>query len=696
MLGNKASKAAGSAHILRRTQLDQQRYDDPHQVLTTVPGVYVRGEDGFGLRPNIGIRGASSDRSKKLALMEDGVLFGPAPYSAPAAYYFPLMMRMRAVRVIKGPSSIVYGPQTVGGTVDLLTREIPSSRQGMLDMGIGQYGYTKLHLTYGMSDEKSGFLIEGVRLGNSGFKTVDGAPGADTGFVRNEWMAKASYAPDFGGPGSHEIGLKIGYSEEDSRETYLGLTDDDFRASPYRRYAASQNDEMKWHRTQIALTHRVTYPSGFSAETVAYRHALSRNWMRVKGMGGASILEVLARPTVGQNRHNYGVLIGRENTLTEGDTVHFGPNQRDFISQGIQTTLKLRAKTGPIQHQIEYGLRFHYDEIIRHQSEDALRMTNGQLQPSETVSLVTDNNKASTRAIAIYLSDQISFQRLLLSPGVRAELIQPELINFATGQTSKRSYQVVLPGVGGYIALIKDFGVLAGVHKGFSPAPPESGNTTKPEESINYEGGLRYDRKHLRAEVIGFFNDYKNLTDICTFSSGCSSANLDRQFDAGAASIYGLEVFVEAKIPLQKSLSLPVRGAYTLTRTRFQNSFSAQDPFFGNVVAGDELPYIPRHQASGAIGIDAKKWGVNVNGTYVSAMREQAGGSPDRIIQDDAPMTDPYFLLDLSASYKLQREITLYLSGRNLLNETYIAARRPLGARPGAPRWLQAGVQLLF
>jgi Fe(3+) dicitrate transport protein len=696
VLGGKASKAAGSAHVLRREHLDRQRYDDPHQILAAVPGVYVRGEDGFGLRPNIGIRGAASDRSKKLTLMEDGVLFGPAPYSAPAAYYFPLMGRMRAVRVIKGPSSIVYGPQTVGGSIDFLTRDIPAARKGMLDVGVGQFGYSKLHLAYGASDEQAGFLIEGVRIANSGFKTLDGDPGADTGFVRNEWMAKGSYALDLGGPGTHELGLKVGYSDERSNETYLGLTDADFRASPYRRYATSRGDQMNWHRTQIALTHRVTYPGGFVAETTAYRHALDRNWSRIKSLSGASILDVLGRPDVGRNRVYYGVLTGQANTSGADDTVLFGPNDRTFLSQGVQTTLKLKGRTGPVEHQLEYGLRLHYDEIQRLQSEDPMRSEGGALLPSGSAPRITDDNKASTRALAFHVADQIGYRRLLLTPGVRVELIQPEYLNRLTGRRNRRAYQVVAPGIGSYLAITRDFGALAGVHKGFSPAPPESTSSTRPEESFNYEAGLRYDRKRLRAEAIGFFNDYKNLTDVCTFSNGCLAQNLDRQFDAGAVHIYGVETFVEASLPINATFSMPLRATYTLTKSRFRNSFTAQDSFFGDVVAGDELPYIPQHQASGAVGVETKTWGMNVSGTYVGSMREQAGGSPDRPIPDDAPRTDSYFLLDASASYKVYRGITVYLNGRNLLDNAYIVARRPFGARPGAPRWVQAGMQITF
>ena len=77
---------AGSGTLFDQEQLDREDHIDLHQILSAAPGIYVREEDGFGLRPNIGIRGATTDRSQKLTIMEDGVLIGPAPYSAPAAY----------------------------------------------------------------------------------------------------------------------------------------------------------------------------------------------------------------------------------------------------------------------------------------------------------------------------------------------------------------------------------------------------------------------------------------------------------------------------------------------------------------------------------------------------------------------------------------------------------------------------------
>jgi sterol desaturase/sphingolipid hydroxylase (fatty acid hydroxylase superfamily) len=105
-----APREAGSAYVVDEAALELFEYDDIERVLATVPGVSTRGEDGYGLRPNIGIRGANSDRSSKITLMEDGILLAPAPYAAPAAYYFPMSTRF-VLRFSKGQRRLVTDPR---------------------------------------------------------------------------------------------------------------------------------------------------------------------------------------------------------------------------------------------------------------------------------------------------------------------------------------------------------------------------------------------------------------------------------------------------------------------------------------------------------------------------------------------------------------------------------------------------------
>lgn len=692
--GARMRRTPGSAHVVTHKTLERYGYDDPHAAMQLVPGIYVRQEDGIGLRPNIGIRGAAADRSKKVTLLEDGVPFAPAPYSAPAAYYFPMFPRVYQMRVLKGPAAISHGPQTVGGAVDLITRPIPASLQGAVDLGLGDFGYGKFHGHVGSSDDRSGFLIEGAHLRSDGFKELPS--GADTGFYRNEWMLKGVYRLEPASSRLHDIALKLNYGEELSNETYLGLTDADFRKNPYARYGASALDQMRWHRTAMAVVHRYEPTEKLKITTTAYRNDLSRIWRKVNGFRGAALFDVLRHPESAANAPLHALLTGQQDATSGSDAIFIGPNERAFVSQGVMSKIEMRATWGPIRHALEYGIRVHHDRVERRHSESAYAYINGTLVPEATPTVVTAFNEASTLATSMHVIDAATWGRLTLTPGVRLEASHGTFLDRTNRERRGGSSQIVLPGLGAYIAITDELGVLAGVHRGMSPPPPE--HEIRPELSLNYEAGLRYVRGQARAELLGYYDDYSNLTSICTFSTGCSAADLDRQFAAGRARIYGLESFVEHAV-VAGPVSLPIRATYTLTFAEFRDAFQSPDPTLqsedtlsGQVRPGDKMAYVPTHQAFASAGIEGRLAGGYLSANYVSRMREFVGNKP----MSEALATDAQFTADAGAHVRPYEWLKLYVTVRNLFDQAFIVSRRPFGARPNAPRWVQVGAKVSF
>ena len=72
ILGNKfvARNRTGAAYYLSTDELADFNYTDINRALNKISGVNFYEEDGFGLRPNISIRGTSPERSSKIAIME--------------------------------------------------------------------------------------------------------------------------------------------------------------------------------------------------------------------------------------------------------------------------------------------------------------------------------------------------------------------------------------------------------------------------------------------------------------------------------------------------------------------------------------------------------------------------------------------------------------------------------------------------
>lgn len=691
IVGDRVQRArvAGSAQHIDAEQLERMESNDIHEVLATVPGVYVRSEDGYGLRPNIGLRGANSDRSAKVVLMEDGILLGPAPYSAPAAYFFPMMTRAVGVEVFKGPAAIRSGPNTIGGAINIQTRQPPRQTEAYLDIAGGSDWTGKIHAHAGTGGERWGVRLEGVRLQTKGFKELPS--GDDTGFDKNELVLNARYNTDPSAPLYHQWDLRASYSNEVSHETYLGITRADFEQNPYQRYAASQLGRMKWHHTQVRASYLLE-ADRFKLRTTLYRRDFDRTWRHLNSFAqGDSFNDILNQPT-GIRASMLAQLKG-EDPITAMNDLRMGGNHRIFVSQGVNLEGTYRFDTGRLKHELRFGARLHYDRIRRRHTDTGYLMSDGvmSVNPSYPGRMGTQNT-ASTLALAAYLQDELQFKGLLVSPGLRVEHIMRDFEDELQNTQVDGSDTVLIPGVGVFYAVTPELGVLAGVHKGFSPVAPGQEKDVKPESSLNLEGGARLDLKRhgLSAELIGYFNDYSNLTGTCTMSSGCDPNKLNDQFNGGQAWVYGLEAGAKYSHPIYKQLSLRAELSYTLTLSEFRTDFRSGFGQWGDVKKGDELPYVPVHRGNASLGVFDRRWAVDVSLTAATYMRDTAGQGEVQL----EDRTDSFAILDLSAHYDVLDYLQVYTTVKNALNTAYVASLRPFGPRPGTPLQAMLGLKM--
>ncbi|WP_069132407.1 TonB-dependent receptor family protein [Rhodohalobacter halophilus] len=688
------SNIPGSASYVSPEQLQRQSYTDINRILRTVSGVNIQEEEGFGLRPNIGLRGAGVERSSKINLMEDGVLAAPAPYAAPAAYYFPNMGRISSVEVRKGSSQIKYGPNTTGGAINVISTPIPTERSGRAEVSIGERYSNKLYANYGNRTERFGYMIEAMQIGDNGFKNLDN--GDDTGFLVRDFVGKFMVRSAPEASTFQRLELKLGYNDQVSDETYLGLTREDFAVSPFRRYAGSQTDQMNTEHKSIMARHFVMFNSNIDVTTTLYHNDFARGWYKLGSVNGTGISSVLNDPASYANELD--ILRGQNSA---DDALNVRSNNREYFSQGVESILALNFSDGSISNEIELGVRLHRDEEDRFQYEDLYRMENGAMILTSAGAPGTQANRVgSATALSIYLKDDIVMDRWTFTPGVRLENIWFSNKNYGTNDPdrtgsslSENEYTVteLIPGAGVTFKASDQITLIAGIHKGFSPPSPGSSPETESESSVNYELGFRLADDLIRTEIIGFYSDYSNLlgSDLEAGGGGGTSA----QFNAGSVEVVGLEVSAEtdfAEMFGTTSLSIPFNINYTYTKAEFRTSFDSSFGPWGTVQEGDQLPFIPEHQLNMALSLNWDRVQFNINNVFSPKMRTVAGQGDI----EDQNSTDSYFITDVNATYNVMNNIDLFVNARNLLNETYIVSDRPAGVRPGLPRTFMGGFRV--
>jgi Fe(3+) dicitrate transport protein len=183
----------------------------------------------------------------------------------------------------------------------------------------------------------------------------------------------------------------------------------------------------------------------------------------------------------------------------------------------------------------------------------------------------------------------------------------------------------------------------------------------------------------LPISFVAYHSAYNRLLGSDAASSGGSGTG--ELFNGGAAQVTGLE-FQYAKS--FKALTATATGTYT--RAIFTESFASEFDGWGDVEAGDVLPYLPAFQANLALDYQHKKWNASAGINGLGARKSSAS-----LDEYDLPAA---VVANAALRYDITEKWSLKLSGQNLTNTRHIVAARPAGFRTFTPRMWTVGAEL--
>jgi Fe(3+) dicitrate transport protein len=661
----------GAVDVVSRETLERSRVMTTNEALRKVPGLHVRDEEGFGLRPNIGIRGVNPTRSNKVLLLEDGIPLTYAVYGDNASYYHPPVDRFERIEVLKGGAQIAYGPQTIGGAVNYVTPKPPAMPGGSLALVGGNRDYINGHGTVGTTVRRTGVLFDYMR------KQGDGARD-NLDFALNDVTVKLVQGV---GDNQHWT-FRANYYGEDSNVTYSGLRQDEYAANP--RGNPFKNDFFHADRVGTSATHALAVNGNVAVTTNLYWSTFKRDWWRQSSNSAQRPND--ASDALCAGMANLDTTCGNEGRL------------RQYHAWGVEPRASLFHRAFGVTSETEFGVRAHFEHQDRLQE-------NGSTPTARSGTLV-ESNVRTNQAYSGFLENRFLLGGWTVTPGVRLEHVSFErtnrLANAGLGVTGDTSLTRLIPGIGVSHTTGERVTLFAGAHRGFAPPRTEDviSNTggvidLDPELSWNYEAGFRSSmRPGISLDTTFFRMDYENQLVPASLAGGVG-ATLS---NGGSTLHQGIELRAQVDTaPMTGSIhDLYVRAAYTyLPTAKFTGTrFSSISGFATTSVSGNRLPYAPEQMAAITLG-----YAVNSLDMSLEAVRTGSQFGDDLNTVASTPdgqrgLIPANTVWNAAVNYTMARS-TLFLTVKNAFDELYIVDRTR-GILPGIPRMVQGGVRIRF
>ena len=491
------------------------------------------------------------------------------------------------------------------------------------------------------------------------------------------------------------IYLKANLNYENSNATYTGLTQHSFDNNP--KFNPKKDDNFKVFRTAIDLISTKRINANLSKSTSAFISFFDRRWWRENDI--FILASDVDNPAPAAQPY-YSV-----NTLvrTGNGTDNFGILRTFYVLGAEQTYSFNRTPFGlgsllNTSSSMEVGARIYFERFIDDKqagssvdSRDGIYFIPAASEDDDPV-IVGQSHHYETTAFSGFISESIEFNNLTINPGLRLEVFEQERIDRLAGSIYQdKTLVALLPGIG-FTTNLFGFNMFGGIHRGFTPpssgalkilnfgaAGESSGLDLKAEESWNKEIGIRGKISLVDFELSGFHLGIENLVAA---GRGTAFKNL------GKVNTMGVELNSKINSSQLMKLVPDIHLIYSFLQSEVVDGViksNVRGSIGSDVsIKGKELPYAPMHTLTAGLSSSLEKFSYRLDLRYVSEVYTDFENikEADKLgIQGKIPS---YSFINFSADYNLSSNYRIFLTGKNVTDESYIGSR--LHSNPGQPR----------
>ncbi len=644
---------AGSRQVISHDQLANGANRSIDDALQHVPGVKILDETGTGVLPQIMVRGLYESRSGRVQVLMDGIPLSLAPYGQTSLSLFPVTLnQIDRIDIVRGGAAVQYGPNNVGGVINLISKPIPENWTTTLGERITAGGNGKFlrdtYLTTG------GYLTAnfGMQLDADWLKGQYWRDHSDTDVKNFRWRAEWWLADD-------KI-LKA------SVERYLAdmnlagaLSAADYERNP--RQSTRPLDDFTGRTTRASLVYEQNLgawgpfdDSHFSWTNFDWTS--ERNFMFGSRLASAESF----RPDLPPQLYNDG--------------------PRSFDVYGTQPQLALHANSGGVTQLWTIGTRIEREHIGY--LAQATELDNG-------VYTRFRDWQFHNRAFAAFASNSIGFydDRLMVTPGVRYEHLDSDFTDRISGKRYSNDIRDLLPGITVGYQADSQWYFYADAQR--SLRPPQItmivyGNNLESELSWNYEVGTRYTPTASTSISVDLYRiDFDN--QIQYNSTTASYSNL------GKTRNQGVEVQLEWSPAFLRDLKFDAGYSY-LDAAQKSGKYM-----------GFRVPYTSRNQVTLGATYALSDTVLALNGYYFSGAFSDAANTQRENAIATVGALPAYWVANTQITRTLTKRGSSVLKGslavNNLFNRHYWYRgidTSPWGREPAPERTATLGLELTF